>query len=210
MRIASVGPLRHIPSNSRLGDSASRRAAVFLDRDGVLIEDVHYLADPKFLRLMPDTAQAIRLLQEKYLVIVATNQSAIARGLLDEPGLLTVHQHLANQLTAQGAVIDAFYFCPHLPNAPVDAYNQLCVCRKPAPGMILQAAEDWSIGLSESYMVGDSQRDIQAGRTAGVRTIMVGKGTAEGSHPEWLADDLVGAAGVILANSIRGRPVTSE
>jgi D-glycero-D-manno-heptose 1,7-bisphosphate phosphatase len=168
---------RHLPSHSRLAvatpaPTPSRpdgpRRAMFLDRDGVLVEDVHYLRRAADLRLLPGVVPALRLLQEHFFLIVVTNQSGIARGLLTEADLLDIHNALVRTLALEGVILDVLYYCPHLPEASVRLYRQVCSCRKPAPGMVTQARQDWNIALDDSFMVGDSLRDVQAGAAAGV------------------------------------------
>jgi D-glycero-D-manno-heptose 1,7-bisphosphate phosphatase len=165
----------HLPENSRFVSPASSpapaampRHAVFLDRDGVIVEDVHYLRRSADLRLLPGVVQALRLLQEHFFLIVVTNQSGIARGLLTEADLLDIHQELVRKLALEGVLLDVLYYCPHLPEATLQPYRQVCLCRKPAPGMLIQARHDWAIALEHSFMVGDTLRDVQAGEAVGV------------------------------------------
>jgi len=165
----------HLPSNSKLPGirTQASRPAIFLDRDGVLVKDVHYLSSPSQLRLLPGVAAGLRALQDRFFVIVATNQSGIARGFLTEEDLMTIHVELVRLLAAEGVRLDALYYCPHLPEAVVPEYGIRCDCRKPQPAMLLRAADDWRIDLSESFLVGDSPRDIEAAHGAGVKGIMV-------------------------------------
>jgi D-glycero-D-manno-heptose 1,7-bisphosphate phosphatase len=152
-------------------------AAVFLDRDGTIIEDTDYLDDPKDVRLLPGAAEAIRRFSEAgFLVVVASNQSGVARGLFDEKTLSSVHQRLETLLQAQGASLDGAYYCPYLdgPEAVVEAYRRDSELRKPKPGMLRQAAEELDIDLNRSWMIGDAAKDTQAGRHAGCRTIRLG------------------------------------
>ncbi len=121
-----------------------KKSAVFLDRDGTICEDVNYLSRPDELKIFPFAAEAVRLLNENdFLVILITNQSGIARGFFDENALRDIHEKLVFELAEQNAKLDAIYFCPH---NPVDN----CTCRKPKPGMIEQAARDFSIDFSNS------------------------------------------------------------
>ena len=149
--------------------------AVFLDRDGTLIEDVGYPTRPEQIRILGGVARALaRLAEAGYRLIVVTNQSSIARGLLTEEELNQFHQALDEQLELLGARLDAYYSCPHHPdpsqvNRPDLAV--ICDCRKPRPGLILQAAEDLDLDLGASWTVGDSWRDVAAGQAAGTRTI---------------------------------------
>lgn len=149
--------------------------AVFLDRDGTLIEDVGYPTRPEQIRILGGVAPALaRLAQAGYRLIVVSNQSGIARGLLTEEQLNRFHQALDEQLELLGARLDAYYSCPHHPDPSQVNRADLavvCDCRKPRPGLILQAAEDLGLDLGASWTVGDSWRDVAAGQAAGTRTI---------------------------------------
>lgn len=148
--------------------------AVFLDRDGTIIEDTGYVDDTGKVRLLPGAAQAIaRFNRAGYLVVIVSNQSGVARGLFDEDTLSTVHQRVESLLTQQGATIDGAYYCPYLdgPDAVIESYRRDSSLRKPQPGMLLQAAEELNIDLEQSWMIGDSKRDVKAGTRAGCQTI---------------------------------------
>jgi len=149
--------------------------AVFLDRDGTLIEDVGYPTRPEQIRILGGVARALaRLAEAGYRLIVVTNQSGIARGLLTEEELNRFHQALDEQLELLGARLDAYYSCPHHPDPSQVNRADLavvCDCRKPRPGLTLQAAEDLGLDLGASWTVGDSWRDVAAGQAAGTRTI---------------------------------------
>lgn len=156
------------------------RAAVFLDRDGTINEEAGYLDRIEKLRLLPGAAGAIRRINESGMqAVVVTNQSGIARGFFDEAFVEGVHARLGEMLRAEGARIDAFYFCPHHPTEGKGPYRQSCGCRKPAPGMLLLAAEELRIDPSLSYMVGDTLKDIEAGAGAGARGVLVRTGYGE-------------------------------
>jgi len=152
------------------------KPAVFLDRDGTIIEHVHHLTDPNAVRLIPGAAQGIRSLREQgFLVVVVTNQSVIGRGLLDDAGLAAIHLVMSSMLAREGAAVDAIYYCPVAPPAKHPD-------RKPAPGMLLRAAAELAIALSDSWMVGDSISDVQAGRNAGCfGSILVRTGLGSGA-----------------------------
>jgi len=152
--------------------------AVFLDRDGVLIEDIHLLTKPHQVRLMEGAAQAVRILHGAgYRLIVVSNQTVIARGLATEEDVEAVHRQIQQLLVTEvGQGIDAFYFCPHHPNATLVQYRMACECRKPRPGLLRMAATEHQIDLSRSYMVGDRITDIIAGYRAGCKTILVESG----------------------------------
>lgn len=180
--------------------------AVFLDRDRTLTEDPGYLADPDAVRLLPGVGQALcKLRQAGFRLVVVSNQSAIARGLLDEQSLEQIHDRLRTVLAEQGAYLDAIYYCPYLdgPEATVEAYRRDSDLRKPRPGMLLQAARDLELDLKASWAVGDSDKDVAAGRAAGCRTILLASdpNPAARSDAEFVAADLSAAAEVILSES---------
>ncbi len=149
--------------------------AVFLDRDGTLIEEVGYPTRPQQIRILGGVARGLeRLAEAGFKRIVVTNQSGIARGLMTEDDLDRFHEALDEQLDLLGAAVDAYYACPHHPDRSEAARPDLaieCDCRKPKPGLILQAAEDLDIDLGASWTVGDAWRDVQAGQAAGLRTV---------------------------------------
>jgi len=162
----------------RLGSRSRKQPAVFLDRDGVLIEDVHLLTQPAQVRLADRALWAIRSLKQAgYQVIVITNQTVVARGLASEDDVEVVHEWIQHLLVEGGGDnVDAFYFCPHHPNATLPAYRVVCECRKPRPGLLLQAAREHGVDLNCSYMVGDRITDIIAGKKAGCWTILIESG----------------------------------
>lgn len=182
------------------------RDAVFLDRDGTLIEEVHYLARPEQVRLIPGAAEAVRRLNHLgVLVVVVTNQAGVARGYFPESRVAEVHAHLAMLLAEQGARVDAFYFCPHHPTEGAGAYRVACDCRKPRPGMLLAAARDLDIDLSRSWMIGDKPCDAEAGRAAGCRSVLVR--TGHGAHLDGAVSDL--AAAIELWERHRANPAAA-
>jgi D-glycero-D-manno-heptose 1,7-bisphosphate phosphatase len=153
------------------------KPAVFLDRDGVVIEDSHYLGDRDRVRLLPGAAEAVAELNRAGRpVVVVTNQSGVARGLFSEADVHAVHAHLAELLLESGAKIDAFHFCPHHPEADVAAFRVECECRKPKPGMLLRAAAELGLDLAASWLVGDRVTDLEAGAAVGCRTVLVRTG----------------------------------
>jgi len=142
--------------------------AAFLDRDGTMAKDVPYCSRPEDFALFPTTAKAIRLLNEHgFKVIVVTNQSGIGRGYFTEETLAQIHDKMKNDLAEEGAFVDAIYYCPHHP-------DDNCDCRKPKPKLVLQAATDNDIELSQSFVIGDLQMDIGLGKAVGAKTILVG------------------------------------
>ena len=155
------------------------RAAVFLDRDGVLIEHVPYLHHVEHLELTPGAVEAICALNAAgFAAVVVTNQSVVARGMCSEPQLREIHAALERML--QPARLDGVYYCPHLPPAenalPQPPYRIQCECRKPAPGMLQHAARELALDLGRSLMIGDSTSDVEAGRRAGAETALVRRG----------------------------------
>lgn len=164
--------------------------AVFLDRDGVINVErayVHRIAD--FAFITGSVPALVRLHAAGWKLVVVTNQSGIARGYYSEAEYEALTVHMRQQLAQAGALLDAVLHCPHLPDADVPAYRLACTCRKPAPGMLLQAARELSIDLSRSVMVGDKLSDIQAGRAAGVgRCLLVRSGHALAAGDEAAAD----------------------
>jgi D-glycero-D-manno-heptose 1,7-bisphosphate phosphatase len=153
---------------------SSGRTAVFLDRDGTINVDVDFLRTPDQFRLIVGAAEAIRELNRRGVVTcVVTNQSGIARGLLSEADLGPIHETMRRALDGAGAHVDRIEYCPHHPDEGVPPYNVACGCRKPRPGMLTAAADALDIDLARSYMVGDRIGDIEAGHTAGARTVLV-------------------------------------
>jgi len=153
--------------------------AVFLDRDGTIAKDVPYCSRPEDFELLPGVAEGIKLLNEHgFKVVVVTNQSGIARGYFTEGMLARIHDKMITQLAEHGAHVDAIYYCPHHP-------DNNCECRKPKPKMVLQAAIDLDIDLSQSYVIGDSEMDVELARQAGCKAgISVGE---PGGTGDWVA-----------------------
>jgi D-glycero-D-manno-heptose 1,7-bisphosphate phosphatase len=185
------------------------KPAVFLDRDGTMIEDVGYLDALDRVDFFPWTVDAIRMLNRAGLpVVVVTNQAGIARGFFDETFVQETHRAIAARLEAGGARVDAYYYCPHHPDGRVAAYAHRCECRKPGPGMIQNAASDLGLDPARSFVVGDTWLDIGLARAVGARGILVrtGAGAAwEARTPSDLAadavvDNLAAAVSWILCN----------
>jgi D-glycero-D-manno-heptose 1,7-bisphosphate phosphatase len=153
------------------------QAAVFLDRDGTINEEVGYLDRLEKLRLVPGAAEAIRLINGSGMkAVVVTNQSGVARGYFTEAFVDEVHTHLREMLREEGASLDGFYFCPHHPTEGRGVYLRHCNCRKPSPGLLLQAIEELSLEPECSYMIGDTVKDIEAASRIGARGILVRTG----------------------------------
>jgi D-glycero-D-manno-heptose 1,7-bisphosphate phosphatase len=166
---------------------ADQARAVFIDRDGTLLEEVGYLDRLERLALFPFSVDAVRMLNRAgFRVVVVTNQAGVARGFFDESFVKEAHEVLDATFRAGRARIDGFYYCPHLPEASVEAYRRRCDCRKPLPGMIRQAERDLDLDVSRSYVVGDRWLDIALGRAVGARTVLVrtGYGRTEELRPQ--------------------------
>ena len=188
------------------------RPAVFLDRDGTLIEERGYLDRLDLLELYPWTTDAIRLLNRAgFVTVVATNQSAIGRGIIDEPFLHSVHAAIDARLAMGGATLDAYYYCPHHPDAEAERYRQVCRCRKPQPGLIEQACRDLQLDPARSFMVGDRWLDVGCGQAAGTQSVLVrtGHGGHEADRPpagaraDAILNNLAEAVGWILRTCSR-------
>jgi D-glycero-D-manno-heptose 1,7-bisphosphate phosphatase len=175
------------------------KRAVFIDRDGTINEEKEYLYRTEDFVFIPGVVQAIRMLNDAgFLVVVVTNQSGVARGYYSEEDVHQLHRYISAQLEQHGARVDAWYYCPHHP-AGRGSYALPCRCRKPLPGMLLEAAGRFAIDLESSIMIGDKLIDLQAGIAAGCRSILVR--TGYGSEEELschsgieVYDDLLAAA----------------
>ena len=179
--------------------------AIFIDKDGTLIEDVPYNVDPALIELTAGAREALALLKKHgYLLIVVSNQSGIARGYFREDALEGVKIKLHELLAPDGVRLDGIFFCPHHPDGIVPNYAVACDCRKPKPGMILCAADSLNIDLSRSWMIGDILHDIEAGNRAGCKTILIDNGNetewdfSEFRKPAAMAKDLREAAELII------------
>jgi D-glycero-D-manno-heptose 1,7-bisphosphate phosphatase len=181
--------------------SGPPRAAAFLDRDGTIIREAHYLADPDRVELVPGAAAAIRALAAAgYVIVIVTNQSGIARGLYGEPQFRAVQDRLEAVLAAQGAVVDAVFHCPHHP-----AVTGECDCRKPRLGMYIQAASALNLDLAASIYAGDRVKDVLPAIETGGRGFLVltGYGTAEAADVPagiTVVADLAAVAAAVLRN----------
>jgi D-glycero-D-manno-heptose 1,7-bisphosphate phosphatase len=180
--------------------------AVFLDKDGTLIEDVPYNVDPKRIRLAPGAAEALPMLFEAgFELVVVSNQSGVARGMFEETALAAVERRLRDLLAGFGVPLAGFYYCPHHPQGQIHKYAVTCACRKPEPGMIQLAAAALGLDLRSSWLVGDILDDIEAGNRAGCRTILLDNGHETlwrwkpERRPDAVVPDLAVAAKTILA-----------
>ncbi|MDF9407895.1 HAD family hydrolase [Pelotomaculum isophthalicicum JI] len=154
-----------------------RRSAIFLDRDGTIIEEVNYLSRPEQVHLLYGVGDVLNTFSKMgYLLVVVTNQSGLARGYFNEAELKKIHDRMAELLEQRNVKIDAVYHCPHHIDGIIPEYKIRCNCRKPAPGMWFQAAKDLDIDLGNSWTIGDKLIDLQAGDAAGTKVLMVETG----------------------------------
>jgi len=189
------------------------RRAVFFDRDGTLCREVGYVNHPSRLELLPGTAETIRRINELgWAAVVATNQAGAARGYFPPHLLVDTHRRLRVLLARGGARLDRIYACTHHPEVGARSLRRRCECRKPRPGMLLRASAELDLDLSASYMVGDSFRDVGAGRSAGVaatvllrtgygRGEILWKGATMSEWPDHVADDLPSAVEWIVRHA---------
>jgi histidinol-phosphate phosphatase family protein len=192
--------------NGIAGSSRTTTApVVFLDKDGTLIEDLPYNVDPRRIRFAPGSVEGVRLLAAAgWRIAIVTNQSGVARGYFTMTQLDELGRHLERQLRGYGVEWAGFYACPHLPDG-INEFAMECECRKPAPGMLRQAAADLGVSLDASWFVGDTWMDVAAGRAAGCRTILVGRewrradSYPEDARPDHAVPDLLAAARIIVA-----------
>ncbi|HEY6231330.1 MAG TPA: D-glycero-beta-D-manno-heptose 1,7-bisphosphate 7-phosphatase, partial [Pyrinomonadaceae bacterium] len=189
-----------------------KQRAVFMDRDGTISEEVGYINHPSRFRLFPYAIDAIRHLnQNGWLAIVVTNQAGVARGYFSEQMVETVHADMTRQVLDGGGHLDAIYYCAHHPSVGEPPYRIDCDCRKPKPGLIMRATEDFDIDLQQSWMVGDRYSDIELAHNAGVKSMLVlsGYGRGEWEHqraswaqqPDAVAEDLLEAVRAIVRRS---------
>jgi D-glycero-D-manno-heptose 1,7-bisphosphate phosphatase len=192
-----------------------KAAAVFLDRDGTINEEVGYLDSLEKLKIFPEAFDAIRLINQSGMkAVVISNQSGVARGYFDEDFLETVHARIQALLKEHKAWIDRFYYCPHHPTEGTGVYRTACPCRKPEPGLLLQASQEMDIDLARSYMVGDMPKDIEAAGKAGAKGILVQTGYGadhlrqmkngfaanhfSSIQPDYIADNILDAVAWIM------------
>ena len=188
--------------------------AIFLDRDGTLIREAGYAQHREDLHIYPRAFEAVRQInQSGILAIVITNQSAVARGLLTEEMLLLLHRHLNGMFQEQGVHLDAFYYCPHHPEG-YGHYKRVCQCRKPEPGLLFQAAQDFQIDLGASHLIGDRLLDVEAAHQAGCGSVLVKTGfgrtelkslskASSGICPHFIAEDTLDGVNWILGRSAK-------
>lgn len=210
------------PAVERLKPPPSRRSetgriAIFLDRDGTLNEEVGYAHRLDQLALLPGALEAVRAINQRGLrAVVISNQAGVAKGLFEEADVVRFNEGLSALMGREGVRLDAFYFCPHHPEGTRDGYATRCVCRKPAPGMLLQAAKDLNVDISRSYVIGDRISDVLMARTAGCSPVLVltGNGAKEWEerkgdalvHPDYVARDVLDAVRWVLEDIRRKDP----
>lgn len=167
----------------------TKRPAIFLDRDGVLIVERDFLMNIDDIEFYPETIKALAAIKNDYIKIVVSNQSGIARGYFTSEDVERINNEISKMLIGKGIIIDAWFFCPHGP-------EHECSCRKPQPGMILEAAEKLNIDLKKSWIIGDKSSDIEAGKASGIKTILVKTGYggsepgASNANPDFTASDI--------------------
>jgi D,D-heptose 1,7-bisphosphate phosphatase len=184
---------------------SGKNKAIFIDKDGTLIPDIPYNVDPEKISLQEGALEGLYQLQQAgYLLIIISNQSGVARGFFKEEALNAVQHKIESLLAERGVVLNGFYYCPHYPNAAIQEYAVECDCRKPQPGMLLQAARELDIDLSQSWMIGDILNDVEAGKKAGCKTVLINNGNErewqESSlrSPDYKAKNIEEAAAQIL------------
>jgi D-glycero-D-manno-heptose 1,7-bisphosphate phosphatase len=203
-------------------EEMKKNRAVFLDRDGTINEEVGYLSDLDRLVIYPCAAAAVKLINESGMkTVVITNQAGVARGYFGEELVREIHDKISTTLARAGAFIDKFYYCPHHPTEGKGIYRTTCTCRKPEPGMLLQAAEELDIDLARSYLIGDTLRDIETAAKVGTKGILVRTGyggkandpalngsgenpaNGPGAEPVHVADDILAAVRWIMKDHNR-------
>lgn len=169
------------------------RSVIFLDRDGTINKDLGYLRDPNQVRILPGVVDALSLLQEKgWPLVIITNQSGIGRGYYELHDMRAIQEMIEAELKSSGIVFDGFYFCPHTP-------DEHCNCRKPEPGLLLQAASEMGINLNNSWMIGDKPSDVLAGQRAGCQSILIGTGQDSYNLPPELIGTILYKADLLAA-----------
>jgi D-glycero-D-manno-heptose 1,7-bisphosphate phosphatase len=187
--------------------------AVFIDKDGTLINDIPYNIKPELISLERHASAALRKWKAQgYLLIVVSNQSGLARGYFTVSELNIAVDKLKCLLADEGAAFDDFFFCPHHPDGVVQLYAKECDCRKPSPGLLIEAARKWDIDLRKSWMIGDILNDIEAGSRAGCKTILINNGNetewlrSPGRTPTMIVENLLEATEKILHEATEFSP----
>jgi D-glycero-D-manno-heptose 1,7-bisphosphate phosphatase len=174
------------------------RRAVFLDRDGTLIEDVGYLDSPDKIKPIQESIKAVKFFNKaKYKTIIVSNQSGVARGYFSEDTAKLINSRVIKLFSEQGAIIDAVYYCPHHPRYGNQNYRKDCECRKPKPGMILKAVKEHNIDLSKSIMIGDKYTDIRTGKNLHMLSILVLTGYGKQEYQKMKTDSIKPGADLV-------------
>ncbi len=191
--------------------SKTSKKAVFLDKDGTVVRNIPHNSDPERIELLPGVLEGISMLQRAgYQIHIVTNQPGVALGHFPLEDLSKVEARLRELLSEGGVDLHAFHFCPHHPEGRVEAYATHCECRKPRPGMILKAAEQYDIDLESSWFIGDILDDVEAGRRAGCKTVLISNGNeteweySENRVPDLVHADVFGAAFAVTASTLNG------
>lgn len=185
--------------------SGPMRRAVFLDKDGTLVDDLPYNVDPRCIRLAAGADRLAALAAAGFALVVVSNQAGVADGRFTEAALAGVERRLGELLAGLGVALSGFYYCPHDPDGALPVYRRDCLCRKPSPGLLHRAAGELGVELADSWLVGDILDDIEAGRRAGCRTVLIDNGNetqwrlSRERLPHHIAADLGAAAGLIAA-----------
>ncbi len=188
----------------------NKQGAVFIDRDGTICEELGYINHPSRLLIYPWSYDAVQQINQSGLkAIVVTNQSGVGRGYFEEDLVATINEKMCTEMAARGARLDAVYYCPHHPEAIMEAYRQDCLCRKPKPGMALRAAEAFNLDLSACYVIGDRYGDIQLAHNIGARSVFLLCGYGRGEYeyrrhtwktpPDHVAENLLDGVQWILS-----------
>ena len=195
----------------------TKNIAVFLDRDGTVLKEVGYLSRLEDMELLPQATAAIKLLNQKGIkAVVVTNQSGVARGFFSEDLVKEVHQRLQKALQKEGAFLDGFFYCPHHPDYGHEKYRKDCFCRKPNIGMLQEAARDFRIDLSRSYLIGDTRRDLETAWNAGMKGVLLLSGYGKDElkkieaqnleeKPDCVASDLLKAVRWVIEDIEKGK-----
>jgi D-glycero-D-manno-heptose 1,7-bisphosphate phosphatase len=188
------------------------KPAVFLDRDGTILDELGYLTPASTIHIYPFSIDATRLLvRAGFAVVIITNQGGIGLGLYDHAFVDRTHTMLDAKFAEAGATIAGWYYCPHHPEAVVAEWKCVCECRKPATGLVTSAARDLALDLSASWIVGDQWRDIEVAHRTGARSVLVRTGYGRGLEAKWpeniarptaVADNLMAATAVIVGASV--------
>jgi D-glycero-D-manno-heptose 1,7-bisphosphate phosphatase len=191
-------------------DGGVMNRAVFIDKDGTLIKNVPYNIDPALITFEEGVVDGLQMLQENdFKLVVISNQSGIAHGYFTEEEFARACQSITDQLRNSRVLLEGFYYCPHHPDGANDRYRSICTCRKPQPGLLVKAAKDLDIDLSDSWMIGDILDDVEAGKRAGCKSILINNGNetkwilSPKRTPDHIAVNFFDAALFIINNSVK-------